>query len=49
MRVEKLHHLVGRSDPQERRKDEIKTILDLAMGLFVHQALRVAYQAARKL
>ena len=49
MRVEKLYHLVGRSDPRERRKDEIKTILDLAMGLFVHLAERVAYQASRKL
>ena len=48
MCIEKLQDFAGRSEPQERGKHEIETILDLAIGVFVHLADHIAYQADRE-
>lgn len=48
MRVEKLQDEASRSEAQEGRKHEIKTLLDLALGLFVHLATGIAYQTGRQ-
>ncbi len=48
MGVEKLQDFAGRSEPQERGKDEIKTILDLTIGLFANLANGIAHQADGK-
>jgi hypothetical protein len=46
--IEKLHHFVGRSEPQKRCEDELKTIVDFTVGVFVHLANRIAHQTDRK-
>jgi hypothetical protein len=48
MGIEEPHHLVGRSQPQKRREDELKTIVDFTVGVFVNLADRIAHQADRK-
>ena len=46
--VAKLEHFVSGSHPQEGGKHEIKTILDLAMGILLDFANRIAHQADRQ-
>ena len=46
--IEKLQDFAGRSEPQERGKHEIETILDFTVGVFVHLADGIALQADRE-
>ena len=46
--IEKLQDFASRSEPRERAKHELKAILDLAVGIFVHFADDIAYQADRE-
>lgn len=41
--IEKLHHFIGRSHPKKGRKDEIKAILNLAIGVFMDFANSIAH------
>jgi len=48
MCIERLQDFAGRSEPQERGEHEIEPILDFTVGVFVHLADGIAYQADRE-